>query len=315
MIYTVNYTKKNSFMRYKNEPRLVQKNADGEITNESRYVKPGVSKALKIYVPQIHYRKNTMQVALSQKDLDDLVKKMELYDDDNNIITSAPLRNPSAPFWRHPSLRIQLETSGTTLDDDHPMDKFWLACFEADPRFRFAGEDVAPSVASRVQFTITKATEKFDEKTEKLDESYEAQKALIKMEDDVEKMTKILRAMGTSVKTTNHNLIRQALQRKITEYKDNFVKGTSERNIEMFLRLAKGNSADLEMRAIVNQAQGVGIIGKQANGKYVYGDIVLGTSISGVESFLRDDNNTDILNEIIVSLKEDGTSESVTDSV
>lgn len=305
MIYTVNYTKANSFMRHKSEPRLIQKNAQGEVVNESRYVKPGISKAIKVYVPKVHYRKNTMQVALSQKELDKLVVDMELYDDQNRLIESAPLRNPSAPFWNHPEMKIMLETSGTTLDDSNPRDRFWLACFEADPHFRFAGEDMPPSVASRVQFTVTKGTEQFDEAAEKQDEVYEATKKLIKIENDYDKMVSILRAMGTDVrKGADPKTVRQSLQRKITDYKDAFVKGTSERNIEMFNRLVDGGTEEIHLKALINQARARDIIGKKSNGKYVYGDVELGSSVAKVEAFLKDSENNDILNEIIEQTKE-----------
>lgn len=300
MIYTVNYTKKNGFMK---EPRLKQKNIEGEIVSDSRYVKPTVPKSLRNYVPHLHYKKNTFVIALEQKELDKLVEQIGFYDDNGDVIKTAPLKNPNAPFWKHPDLNIMLSGSGTTLDDDNPLHKFWIKCFEADPRFKFVGDNLPPSIASRVQYTVTKVTDVLNEKTEANDETYRAMKLLTTHEDDHEKLTSILRAMGTNVRNPNPKLVRDALLRKITEQKDVYVSGRSERNIEMFIRLCESTTKDLEMKSLITVARKKGIITKSNGNIYNYGDFKLGKNLNQVEEFLTSPDNSEILVELMQKTK------------
>ena len=301
MLYTVNYTKKNSFMR---EPRLKQRNLEGELVSDSRYVKPTIPKAVRVYVPHIHYKKNSFMISMEQAELDKLVELIGFYDENNNVIKSAPLKNPNAPFWKHPELKINLNGSGLTLDDENPMDKFWLKCFEADPRFRFTGEDLPPSIASRVQYSVTKVSEQLNEQSETNDEMYKAMKLLTVNEDDHEKLASILRAMGTDVQNPNPKLVRDALLRKITDYKDQYVQGRNERNIEMFIRLATSTTEALTIQDTIAVARKKNLIKKGASGTYIYGEVKLGTSLEMVEESLKKEENAEIYRELIEKTKK-----------
>lgn len=301
MIYTVNYTKKNSFMR---DPRLKQKNLEGELVSDARYVKPTVPKAVRNYVPHLHYKKGTFVINLKQVELNELVEKIGFYDSNGNLIKTAPLNNPDAPFWTHKKLMISLSGSGTTLDDDKALDKFWLKCFESDPRFQFSGDDIPPAMSSRVQFSVTKISENMSEDSVSNDESYEAMKLLTLNEDNFKKLVSVVRSMGVNVRNPEPKLVRDALLKKITTHKNNYVPGTSERNIEMFIRLMKASTKELELKELINKAKAKGVISKNGKNQYYYGELKLGSSLSKVEEFLKNEDNNEILNEFLEKTKD-----------
>ncbi len=300
-IYTVNYIKPSSFLK---DARLKQQNSEGEIVTDTRYVKPSIPKATRGYVPHISYKTGKFLINLDQAELNGLVKEIGLYDNNDQLIETAPLGNPNAPFWKHPALRVNLDGSGSTFNEDNPMDKFWLKCFEKDPRFKFKGEGVAPSIAARVEYNVTKVTDQQLEDKEQTDETFKAMKLLVAIEDDYEKSVQILRAMGTDVRTPNPSLVKNALTRKITEYKDQYVMGTSERNIEMFIRMAGATSAQLAIQDIISTARRKHIIQKDSSNHFIYGEIRMGTSLKQLETFLNDTKNIEILNEINTKIKD-----------
>lgn len=301
MKYTVIYTKSNSFIKQNGDPRLVTYK-NGEPIADNRYVKPTVSRAVRSYYPAIDYQRGKFLIGLDQKELDQLVKEIGFYDDHGALITSAPLRNPEAPFWRHKNLKVQLSGSGTTFDDEIPLDRFWIECFKADYRFQFAGDEITPSLRSRVHYTVTKITDKVDEVSKSSDESFEAFKILTSLEDDHQKLVTILRAMGTDVRDPEPKLVRQALQKKITDHKDLYIFDTGERNIEAFIRLAKTPTQQMAVKAMITQAKTQGIIFKKKN-NYYYGDLPMGSSLAKVEAYLNNKDNEDIKMAIITQLK------------
>jgi hypothetical protein len=299
-IYTVNYTKKNSFMK---EPRLKQKSKDGLIVNDSRYVQPGTPKARRNYVPHISYKTNKFAVDGTQEEINSLIKEIGFYDKSGSLIDSAPLNNPNAPFWKHEDLKILLENNGTTLNDEFPLDRFWIMCFKADPRFEFIGDTLPPALKKRVQYTVTGINEKLNERTKSDEESFQAMELLVSIGEDTEKMASVLRAMGVSVSNPNNAMVKSALMRKISDQKDIYVQGTSERNIEMFLRLIKSAPKELAIKDLISRARTKDYITKDAKNTYFFGDLPIGKNLTQVEEYLSDKDNSDILKEIKDKLK------------
>lgn len=287
-------------------PKLKNKKLEdgNEVISESTYMQPSMPKSFRVYTAPLSYKKNMYLIECSQEDLDKLVAEIGFYDDNGNMIVKAPKKNPNAPFWKHPDLKLVISNAGTTLDDENPLHKFWLLCFEADPRFRLMGEKLPPSIASRVQYTVSKVSDKLGGQSESNDEAYTAMKLLTANEDNYDKLVSILRAMGTDVRKPNPRLVRDALMRKITDFKDLYVQGTAERNIERFIRLAEASTEDLEIKSLVTKARKRGMITKNSRNEYTYGDFKLGTSLDKVEGFLGDGDNVDILNELLEKTKD-----------
>lgn len=302
MFWTVHYTKTNSFMNQKGAPKMIQ-TKDGEVVNESKYVRSSTPKSVRVYTPPRSYKKNTFLVNLDQKELNKLVTEIGFYDENGKLITEAPLRNPRAAFWVHKELRLSLEGRGTTLDDENPLHRFWLKCFEADRRFQFYGDKNPPSAASTIEYTVSKIGDDISEQAAASDETYEAMKLLTTLEEDFDRMVSVVRAMGVSVSNPDPKMVRNVLLRKITDHKDIYATGTTERNIEVFTRLAKAKTEVLSVKGLVTDARNKGIIVKKADGHYVYGDLKLGKTLKDIEDYLNDKDNIEIKLEITQKIK------------
>jgi len=300
MRYIINYTKKNNFIK---DAVLTSKAEGNELGGQMKYTRPNVPKTVRNYVPHIDYRKNAFIIDATQKELDEIVAEIGFYDKNGNVITNAPLKNPNAPFWKHADLFIRLESSGTSLDDDDPLQKFWIKCFKADSRFRFAGDKIAPSLASRVQYTVSKITEDMSEKSQELDETYVAMKLLTSNEDNLEKLTSVLRAMGWLIKNPEPKIVRSSLMALITDKKHMYPKGSSENNIETFIRLMEAKTATLNLKGLIAEALSKNIINKDGSGQYFYGELKLGSNKNAIEEFLTKSDNSDIYGEIITKVK------------
>lgn len=297
MIYTVNYTKKNSFMNVKGIPEKRRVTPEGDILDEGKYVQPTVPGASRVYRPKYSLRKKRYLVNMTQEELDKLVKDMHIYDADGNQILSAPLSNEAAPFWRHKDIRLFMENMSITLDDDVPRDKFFLKCFEADPQFKLVTEEVNPAVAANVRFTISKAEENVAKVDRDADRSMRAVEILNSM--DYSKQVSILKAMGIDSKNPDPKIVKNTLFRKITDEKNLRIGHTAESNIDAFLRLAESSTEELNLQALIEQARASRVIVKAKDNKYKFGQITLGKNLTEVRDYLNDDNNADILNEII----------------
>lgn len=308
-IYSVKYTKKNAFIHGKSPALLKNKNNEGDILFEKEHKGQHVPGAYRRYTIAKKIRTGKMRIGMEQEELNALVKKMALYDlTTNERITEAPLGNGAAPFWVHPELEIYLEYGGMTLNDEVPMDRFWLSVFKADPGFYFKGEKMNAAVKQMIQFTVSPLSEFVNERIDEAVEGLEAIEILNAMSYD--KMVTILAAMGTVVRKPSNEdetpahekLVKSRLYYKITEFKDERVEGV--RNIDRFLMMSKDTSNRVEMVALVNTAISKGIIRKSKTNKYYFGAVELGTSKEKVKAYLQDTDNYEVLEEITGKLRE-----------
>lgn len=304
MKYTVNFTRKLSFIRQQGEPIMKRTDSNGETLSEEIYKKPGLPNGTRGYVPHRFHKNNKMAIDLSQEQLNKIVKEIGFYNKEGKLIVEAPINNPNAEFWRHPELKCFISNSGSTFDDEIPIEAFWLGCFRADRKFTMIGEEISPSLKSNVSYTITPIGHKITEENEQLDLSAKAMEFFIAMKEDSVKMTSILRAMGTDVKNADESSLRRAIIAKITTMKDGYSKNSGgETNIEMFIRLANEDTSSLNIEGIVSQAMSDKTIVKRGNNKYYYGDIVLGTSKKSVMEYME--KNKDIWEQIVESVNKD----------
>lgn len=305
MIYTVYYTKKNPFMNWKGSTsQLVTKNKDGDLVKESRNKKNNVPGSTFNYTPKRKYNTQKVQIDLTQKELNELVQKLQWYDKDNKLITEAPIHNGSAPFWLHSNCYRLIENDGMTLNDENPTDEFWLAVMRADKDFTFKGDKgIPPNVKARARYTVMALGVEADEVVNKAMEGVKAQEVLAKM--SVDRQIKTLRAMGVGIdeysgednklKEAFENRVKATLFMKITDEKDAFI--GNERNIDMFFRLSN-DSKDTNLSSIISHARDNNLISKDRSNKYKYGAIMLGTSMNQVKDFLSDPKNADVLEEL-----------------
>lgn len=304
MNYIAVFANKATFLKGAKGVKLVHQNSDEDITSTSDYRQPFLPGVGRNYTPRS--RNGKIMIDLSQAELNKLVMEMELYDKKSNQITSAPISNPGAPFWTHPKVSIFLENSGTTFDDEDVFGKFWLAVLRADRDFNVDNKEIDnPALDGVTKFNVTRSIDALNAKDKDIDEVSEATKLLHNM--DFEKRRKILRAMGIDSKDPSPEQLERHLMEKIVTSKDKMTSG-GERNIELFLRLARTKSEEINIRGIITKAISLDkrVILKQ-KGMYYYGEVALGRTVDSVYDFLIKEENADLLADIALKVDNGNT--------
>lgn len=299
-IHVVNYTKRSDFIKEIKGAKITRYDENGDPISDNDYRNPFLPKVGRNY--KVRTKNGKKLVNLSQEKLDELVKDMKLYDPiTNQAIEEAPMHNPAAPFWRHPKLNLWIDYSGISLDDENPLDYFWLKAMEADPRFRGFKDKINPAMSPIIDFTVSKLGSDITEQATRTDELYKAMKLLLNMDYDTR--IKVLRAMGTDVRKGDPDVVERSLTVKITEHKDQLT-STGERQIEKFIRLAEESPAKLNIEGYANLAWKQRILSKK-DSKYYYGDILVGRTLKDIQRFLEDEDNSDITSEIVSKIQKD----------
>lgn len=297
--WTVVYTKRNSFF---NRQHDILEEVNGRKTVVGKYNKPTAPGSLRIYKPQFKSKpSNRFLIDITQAELDKIVQELSFLDDNGQVIKTANMKNAGDPFLKHDDLYIRIENGTALLDDEVPLDKFFLACFKADPKFMFTGGKINPAMSALVEYSVTMAGDVMDEDVIELEDGLRATELLFNME--FSKQVKVLNSMGIRTSDPDPKMVMQLLYKKITKEKDQPNPITGETNLVLFLRLAENTSEQLNLKVIIADARKKRVIGKKDNGKYVFGDLDLGRSLDDVFNFLSNDENGDVRNDIIRALK------------
>lgn len=297
--WTVVYTKRNSYF---NRQHDILEEVDGRKKVIGKYNKPTAPGAMRIYKPQFKSKPgNRFLVDLNEKELNTLVEEIGLLEKDGTRITTANAKNAGDRFFKHNDLYFRIEGGVALLDDELPLEKFFLACFRADPKFSFAGGKINPAMSAMVEYTVTMAGDITDEDSEEVNDGLKAMKAFTNM--NFEKRVQVLNSMGIRTENPDPEMVEKLLYKKITKEKDQPNQITGETNLTLFLRLSANTKEQLTLQTIVAEARNKRIIGKKDNGKYNFGDLELGRNLKEVFNYLSDDENGDVKNDIIRALK------------
>lgn len=296
MKYTVNYTKR-SFFKNKIDIKSIDKNGSELISGTyKKNVSPGsIIKWRLKFNGAIGV--NRFPLDISQDKLNELVRDIQFFDKNGVEIKTANLRNPADPFLTHDNLICTFEGGTRILDDEVPLDRFFLICFKADREFYFVDDDSDKSIgkSALTKYTVTKAGYENKETSKGIDEGLEAAAYLKDM--SFERQVQILKAFGVQMVNPDPIIVKNTLYSKISDKKDALSDG--RRNIEKFLDLAKAPSSELNLRDLITDAFGKGIIIKKSGNKYYWGELFLGRNLDSVYSFLDDPENGDIKEDII----------------
>lgn len=300
--FRITYAGKNNFIKEGKNAKYIQKDANGEIISDSTYKQPFLPGVGRSYIPS--QRNGRIQIDMKQDELNALVKSLELYDKKGNLIESAPIGNPGAPFWSHEKMRIFLENSGTDIDDEDDIAKIWLAVFRADMKMRVGVSEDNPALDGVVKFDVVAAQDAVDSKNKDIDEVTNATDVLHNM--DFDRQVRILRAMGVESRNPDPVAVKRSLMEKITIQKDSRMTNTGERMIEVFLRLAGTDNSEINIRGIITKAMRHArrVITKDKQ-KYYFGELPLGRNIEEVYQFLVKKENKDILDDISFKVGKD----------
>ena len=302
MIYTVRFVKTsdafpNKFDLYAEEDGMRKKVGDyrngmfpgSKIFYRPKYKHSGASKGF--------------LVNLTERELNKIVKEIGLTREDGTPIEKADKRNIFDPFFNHPELRFEIEGGVANLNDEIPFDRFFLACFEADPRCVVykTSEDLFNNV-SYGQFTeiaVMRMTEDDPDERRKRSKKYRAMEIFINMPH--EKRIDMLYAMGVlfNADEVTQDQVKDLLFRKITDdaYKTSPAHGMT--NLDLFLALAEMRESEFYMNVLINKAIQRKIIKRSLKEGYKYKDILLGKTKKEIMAFLRDEENAELFKKIV----------------
>lgn len=293
MIYTVVFTGTNTFIKGAKNVAIKKYDADGVEVYSTPYRGSTIPGTGRWYLPQVN--KNEVLIDMSQTELNDLVKDLYVYDEKGDQVLDAPIKNPSAKFWRLIE-NIFIEYAGKNFDDENPWDRFWLACFRADQHFNTSSKQ-NDAMNDVVKFKVTKTTDIAEERFKDVDEVSEAIVLLSSME--FAKQVQILKAFGVTVNDPDPKQVERALKERIITKKDSLT-DSGERYIDFFLRLSKTANEDLNIHGVISAAINKKIITRNIkSNKYYYNDIPVGRTKDDVYNFFKEDDSRGLLEDLM----------------
>lgn len=299
MLYTVKFNKTNNFIKRVFDSQkldIYQEGDDGYSEVVGKYRKRTLPNVTSFYSPKWDISQRRHLVDMSQTELNDLVKRMYLYDENGNHIKEAPLSSPSSPFWRHPEVKLQIKDGYASLDDEKPIERFFIACLKADPRINTDPnyKNDNPVINAMTDYKVSRSDQDFSDRDIELEETVEAIELLQNMSFDKQKQ--VARGMGMKNENPDPKMLRKVLIRKITDEKNVRLNGV--RNIDRFMTLSKATKEELTISEYFDKAKTLGIIVKRSS-QYMFDSVKLGTSVEKSVHFLSDPDNVEIKDELI----------------
>ncbi len=295
MIYSINYTNNQSFMKEWAKDPGIKLEKDGRTSGTGMvYRKASVPGTTVNFAPK--FADGKMQIALSQEELNQAVEDLNFFDKEGTQIKTAPLGTNNHAFWKSEHAYLFIEGGEARLDDSEPKGKIMLAAMRKDIHFYFLGENGKPPVASMVKWTVKPIDSKHTAIVE--DEANSMQAVKFLLASDYEKQLNILNCMGRQMSDkTDPEVIQSTLYRMITTDRDLFA-SEGVTNLQKFTTLAKGSNEDVNVLSLVNNCKKYF---EKRQGYYYYGEIRLGKTMEEIALFLKTD--IDLLHELSNKVK------------
>lgn len=236
--------------------------------------------------------KGKYDIDLTDEELNAAVRAMSLSDPKTKIaITSANRHNEYDPFFIHEELVLRIPNSGTTLDDETPIGKFWLKAIESEPhKFKIDNGTGNPALERIQEFQVITSRHSEVAINEEVNEGMEATSRFHSIYEDYQKMIFICQGMDIEVGSEPKiGVLRSAIYQKITTEKD-FKTKDGVRYIDRFFELTDMSKPELEIRAKVSEAISLGIISKVDRRLNFNGEFVGFNAEEAYRYFSNDDN-------------------------
>lgn len=300
--YSLNINRENPLFKQAIGDVMIQRELTDGTKRRSKYrgkLIPGVFRHKRI---KWNESKREYPISLAQKDLDAIVKRLNLVDDEGKLIKTADKYNRRDPFFSHDELYYNVDSETKRMLEDDPLDKLFLNYFQNVRGEVHLYEDEETSQKSDTAVyadyvlledqTLDEAIE--NNKISKVDKAF---RILYGSDLGVDSRKKILQAMGVinADKIKDKDVLQKHLVTKLTNERDYKVNG--ERNIDIFLRLAESSEADIDVEALVEVARKLYLI-KKSGSEYKFGTQPLGTTLKETYQFLQEERNKEILERL-----------------
>jgi hypothetical protein len=231
-----------------------------------------------------------------------LINDMPKHPDFGRNIEHCDIYNLNDPFFNNLLLRLMFtEGEGVLRPDDNPRDKILYAGILANYRFQISGDKVNPALSARAKYIVVDKEIDAVVKTEKRNKKIEAYDLLKAMSDD-KKLT-VAMAMGLVKssdidRATIDDVLWEAVEDDKSKYLDS---GTTKQ--EYFLKIAKSDVEDLNIRKTIQTAITKGIIKREKDLGFTAFGGSIGKDKQQVTTFLLKPENSELLIRIEQALE------------
>lgn len=285
--YTVTYHNETSFMKEWTSNPTIKTDLGNDKSKPSNmtYKKTNVPGTKVYFHPK--FVDGSIQIALTQDEVNACVSRMSVYDDKGNQIKEAPLKSLGHPFWRTETLGMWIEGGKCKLNDADDKQKLILASMRKDREFYFVGESDKPYVPGVHKWKVSQIGGKHTEEVRNMGEVMKATEYLIKM--DYQKQIAVSKAMNEEVAPeTDPTVLQAKLFKLITVDKDIRIYNGGPTYLQKFLSLCTANEGELNVQRMV--FDGKKKLFNKKNGMVKYGEVQLGRTDEEIIAKLKADN-------------------------
>lgn len=215
------------------------------------------------------------------------------------LITEADPFDRYDPFFNHSRLTIKFIEGQQQLLLDNPMDKIMLNGFRKNKEF---GSTVNGPIPKGTRFIITDAEKDKEAEANLIKTEIEAIAALHGLSHN--RRVAIGATLGLRINDkTNPDSVLKSLAL--------YIKGSDRTNTgklprELFLELVDKKSEDLEVKHLVSKAKAASVLRFKKGEGYFYNGEVIAANDNKLELFIKDPNNKDIVDGILLAIEEKG---------
>lgn len=254
--------------------------------------------------PKWNFSKNKWDINMEKDELNEFVKACKLKytsgPKSGNSIESADVYDREDPFFSHRQLGVTLSEGFGVLNIDNPKDLVVLSSFKADKKYSIPGRQ--QSINAR--FIISEAEK--DVELELKDNNFLMEAISKYMGLPYEKKLSFAVGLGQPV---NEKSSPDLVNKKMMDYFNrNVVNEKGKTNAEIFLDIlnTKGSSENLQIKALITRAKKASVLRFSKSDGYKFNGEVIAIDDEGMESFLKNVNNRDIMDAIIKAIEEKG---------
>jgi hypothetical protein len=227
---------------------------------------------------------------LEGEELDKVVVKCKLRDSDGKLITAADRTVYDDPFFQHKHLKIHFEEGEQEIDLDHPVNYLLYQSMTERSTFKSSSNN-NPAMSARTKYILTDEMQLNSNTTRQVDEWIEIGQLLGGL--DSKMMKKVAIAMNLGVQSNSSaETVKNTLAKTLKEA-EGFVSGTTETHKQLFSRLVKGSSEDLNLDYMITLAKRKGFLRRKKEQGWLFNGKPIATTDGALLSYFKDVANQD----------------------
>lgn len=232
---------------------------------------------------------------ISQEELDKLVAACQLYDKNDQLITTANRSRFNDPFFSHLDYKIIADEGEQELDiENNPLHK--LLYLGLKERTTFKASDGSPVISSRVKYELIDKESQLNSTNNDIDLWTEVGSLMKSLSEEKLKKIAVIMNIGVS-EDTSHSLAKSSLGKVLME-QNKLVPNTSQTYQQYFVELATSDTELFNVQYIIAAAIKKGYIRRKRDQGWLYNGKPIATVESQIREYFTDSNNQEDLFEL-----------------